>query len=60
MVKQHVKEEEEELFPEVESAEMDLDALGKGAWGTQGRADIENGGIMPPGAPLSNGSSIRR
>jgi len=29
MVKQHVKEEEEELFPEVESAEMDLDALGK-------------------------------
>jgi hemerythrin-like domain-containing protein len=29
MVKQHIKEEEEELFPEVESAEMDLDALGK-------------------------------
>ena len=29
MVKQHIKEEEEELFPEVESAKMDLDALGK-------------------------------
>jgi hemerythrin superfamily protein len=29
MVKQHIKEEEEELFPEVERAKMDLDALGK-------------------------------
>lgn len=29
MVKQHIKEEEEELFPEVESAKMDLSALGK-------------------------------
>lgn len=29
MVKQHIKEEEEELFPEIESAEMDLDVLGK-------------------------------
>jgi hypothetical protein len=29
MVKQHIKEEEEELFAEVEAAEMDLDALSK-------------------------------
>ena len=29
MVKQHIKEEEEELFPEVDSAKMDLDAVGK-------------------------------
>jgi hemerythrin superfamily protein len=29
MVKQHIKEEEEELFPEVDSAKMDLDAIGK-------------------------------
>jgi hypothetical protein len=29
MVKQHVKEEEEELFPEIESARMDIDALGR-------------------------------
>jgi hemerythrin superfamily protein len=29
MVKQHIKEEEEELFPEVESAKMNLDAAGK-------------------------------
>jgi hemerythrin superfamily protein len=29
MVKQHIKEEEEELFPEIESAKMDIDALGK-------------------------------
>jgi hemerythrin superfamily protein len=29
MVKQHIKEEEEELFPELESAKMDLGALGK-------------------------------
>ena len=29
MVKQHIKEEEEELFPEVQSAKMDLEELGK-------------------------------
>jgi hemerythrin-like domain-containing protein len=29
MVKQHIKEEEEELFPELEPAKMDLDAFGK-------------------------------
>jgi hemerythrin superfamily protein len=29
MVKQHIKEEEEELFPEIESAKVDIDALGK-------------------------------
>lgn len=29
MVKQHIKEEEEELFPEVESAKMDVNAIGK-------------------------------
>ena len=29
MVKQHIKEEEDELFPEVQSAKMDVDALGK-------------------------------
>lgn len=29
MVKQHIKEEEDELFPEVESAKMDLSAVGK-------------------------------
>jgi hemerythrin superfamily protein len=29
MIKQHVKEEEEELFPEVESAKMDIDAVGR-------------------------------
>src|SRR5437588_1698779 len=29
MVKQHIKEEEEELFPELESAKMDLQAVGK-------------------------------
>ena len=28
MVKQHIKEEEEELFPELQSAKMDLDAVG--------------------------------
>jgi hypothetical protein len=28
MVKQHIKEEEEELFPEIESTKMDIDALG--------------------------------
>ena len=29
MVKQHIKEEEEELFPELVPAKMDLDAVGK-------------------------------
>ena len=29
MVKQHIKEEEAELFPELQSAKMDLDAVGK-------------------------------
>jgi hypothetical protein len=29
MVKHHIKEEEEELFPELEAAKMDLDAVGK-------------------------------
>ena len=29
MVKQHIKEEEEEIFPEIESAKMDIDTLGK-------------------------------
>jgi hemerythrin superfamily protein len=29
MVKQHIKEEEEELFPELEPAKMDLEAFGK-------------------------------
>ena len=29
MVKRHIKEEEEELFPELQSAKMDLDAVGK-------------------------------
>ena len=28
MVKHHIKEEEDELFPEVQSAKMDIDALG--------------------------------
>ena len=28
-IKHHVKEEEEELFPEVESSEMDVAAVGK-------------------------------
>ena len=29
MVKHHIKEEEEELFPELEATQMDLDAVGK-------------------------------
>jgi hemerythrin superfamily protein len=29
MVKQHIKEEEEELFPELQSTKIDLDALGR-------------------------------
>ena len=29
MVKHHIKEEEEELFPELESAKMDIDVVGK-------------------------------
>jgi hemerythrin superfamily protein len=29
MVKQHIKEEEDELFPEVQSAKVDVEALGK-------------------------------
>jgi hypothetical protein len=29
MVKQHIKEEEQELFPELEPAKMDLEAFGK-------------------------------
>ncbi len=29
MVKQHIKEEEEELFPELQSSKMDLEAVGK-------------------------------
>jgi len=29
VVKQHIKEEEEELFPELQSTKMDLDAVGK-------------------------------
>jgi hemerythrin superfamily protein len=29
MVKQHIKEEEEELFPELQSTKMDLDTVGK-------------------------------
>jgi hemerythrin superfamily protein len=29
MVKRHIREEEEELFPELQSAKMDLDAIGK-------------------------------
>jgi hemerythrin superfamily protein len=29
MVKQHIKEEEDELFPEMQSAKVDIDALGK-------------------------------
>jgi hypothetical protein len=29
MVKQHIKEEEDELFPEVQSAKVDIDALGE-------------------------------
>jgi hemerythrin superfamily protein len=29
MVKQHIKEEEEELFPELQSTKMDVDAVGK-------------------------------
>lgn len=29
MVKQHIREEEDELFPELQSAKMDLDAVGK-------------------------------
>jgi len=29
MVKQHIKEEEDELFPELQSTKMDLDAVGK-------------------------------
>jgi hypothetical protein len=29
MVKQHIKEEEEELFPELESAKIDLEGFGK-------------------------------
>ena len=29
MVKRHIREEEEELFPELQSAKMDLDELGK-------------------------------
>jgi hemerythrin-like domain-containing protein len=29
MVKRHIREEEEELFPELQSAKMDLDTVGK-------------------------------
>jgi hemerythrin-like domain-containing protein len=29
MVKQHIKEEEQELFPELEPSKMDLEAFGK-------------------------------
>jgi hemerythrin-like domain-containing protein len=29
MVKRHIREEEEELFPELEAAKMDVDAVGK-------------------------------
>jgi hypothetical protein len=29
MVKQHIKEEEEELFPELEPTKIDLEAFGK-------------------------------
>jgi hypothetical protein len=29
MVKQHIKEEEQELFPELEPTKMDLEAFGK-------------------------------
>lgn len=29
MVKRHIREEEEELFPELQSAKMDLDSIGK-------------------------------
>lgn len=29
MVKQHIKEEEEELFPEISSADIDIDAIGR-------------------------------
>jgi hypothetical protein len=29
MVKHHIQEEEQELFPELESAKIDLEALGK-------------------------------
>lgn len=29
MVKQHIKEEEDELFPELEAAKVDLNAVGK-------------------------------
>jgi hemerythrin-like domain-containing protein len=29
MIKQHIKEEEEELFPELQSSKMDLGTVGK-------------------------------
>ena len=45
MVKHHIKEEEEELFPELEAAKMDLECGRQGNCGTQGRADVGNASL---------------
>jgi hemerythrin superfamily protein len=68
-VKHHVKEEEDELFPEVKSAKMDVDALGKKMAarkeelmtqlaGKEGRAAIDRAaaGSKPSAAARSSAS----
>jgi hemerythrin superfamily protein len=42
-VKHHVKEEENELFPKVRSAEIDLEALGQQMLARKGELDKRNG-----------------
>jgi hypothetical protein len=52
-IKQHVKEEEEELFPEAKSAKMDLDGLGEKLASRKAELMSDLSGESTPGGAVS-------